>query len=211
MKRHRQLRQRLRERSLLAGIFYKSAGYHAIEALGSSGLDYLVLDAEHAPFSPDQLDACLLAARAVDLPALVRVPDARTITLQSTLDMGAAGVLVPHVSSAAMAREVVAATRYAGGRRGFSNSTRAGGYGQVSMPNHIADSDRQLAVLCQIEDRSGRRNCHGRRRRLPVHRPRRPGSVLRPRRHRSRRRTGRSTTHRGGGPPGRGAGRHLRR
>jgi 2-keto-3-deoxy-L-rhamnonate aldolase RhmA len=153
MNQRRNFRAALRERSLMIGVFYKSAGYQGIEVLGNTGLNYVVIDSEHAPFSASQMDSCLLAAGAVNLPALVRVPDSHPATLQAVLDMGATGVLVPHVSSAEKARGIVASTHYASGSRGFSNSTRAGGYGQTSMPTHISASDSEVAVLCQIEDR----------------------------------------------------------
>jgi 2-keto-3-deoxy-L-rhamnonate aldolase RhmA len=153
MNRRRNFRTQLREKALMVGIFYKSAGYQGIEVLGDTGLDCVVIDAEHAPFSASQMDTCLLAAGAADLAALVRVPDDHPQTFQAVLDMGAAGVLAPHVDSAEKARGIVARTHYAGGSRGFSNSPRAGGYGQTEMLAHIVASDREVAVLCQIEDR----------------------------------------------------------
>ena len=47
-------------------------------------------------------------------------------------DCGADGVLVPHVSSVAVAQEVVAASRYRNGRRGYSPSGRSGLYGATA-------------------------------------------------------------------------------
>ena len=43
-------RQRVRRRERLAGTFVKTAAYPIIEVLGSTGLDFIVIDAEHAPF-----------------------------------------------------------------------------------------------------------------------------------------------------------------
>lgn len=146
-------RQRLRAREPLVGTFVKTTSYQTVEVLGASGLDFLVLDAEHAPFDRNQLDVCILAARAVGLPALVRTPDDAAETVLQVLDMGAAGVLVPHVVSPEDVRRVVAASRYRQGVRGFSNSPRAGGYGRVPMIQHIEVSDRDAAVVCQVEDR----------------------------------------------------------
>jgi 2-keto-3-deoxy-L-rhamnonate aldolase RhmA len=146
-------RARLRDHSCLAGIFYKSAGYQGIEVLGQTGLDYLVIDAEHAPFSASQLDSCLLAARASGIPALVRVPDDHPSTVLKMLDMGATGVMLPHVSSAEQALRAVQSARYAQGSRGFSNSTRAGAYGELPIQAHLVSSDQDTTVVCQIEDR----------------------------------------------------------
>jgi 2-keto-3-deoxy-L-rhamnonate aldolase RhmA len=80
----------------------------------------------------------------------VRVPGPEAIL--SVLDCGATGILVPHVKSAAYAREVAALFRYRNGARGFATSTRAGAYTAVPMWKHIAEQDQQKTFVAQIED-----------------------------------------------------------
>uniref|UniRef100_UPI0020C69D85 aldolase/citrate lyase family protein n=1 Tax=Sphingomonas bacterium TaxID=1895847 RepID=UPI0020C69D85 len=58
---------------------------------------------------------------------------------------------VPHIGSAAAAREVVAACRYRGGR-GFSTSPRAGDYGRRGMWEHVDAADAATLVIAMIED-----------------------------------------------------------
>ena len=65
----------------------------------------------------------------------------------SALDCGAAGVMVPHVSSAEIAREVAAACRYRSGRRGFTNSSRAGRYGGLGLAAHLEAGDAGTTVI----------------------------------------------------------------
>lgn len=132
------------------GVFVKTTSPHIVEVLGTTAIDFAVLDAEHAPFDRAALDTAMIAGRAVGLPLLVRVPDREAGTLLSVLDIGAAGVLVPHVDSAEQAREVVARCRYRGGVRGYSSSPRAAGYGAMGMTAALAHGDRNV-VVCQIE------------------------------------------------------------
>jgi 2-keto-3-deoxy-L-rhamnonate aldolase RhmA len=68
------LKSRLRAGELLAGTWVKTPHPHIVEVLALSELDLLVLDAEHAPFGRESLDACILAARAGRAPVLVRAP-----------------------------------------------------------------------------------------------------------------------------------------
>src|SRR5262249_40920533 len=103
-------RKRLLAREHLVGTFVKTPTTHATQILGALGYDFVVIDEEHAPFDRLATDAALLAARAVGTAALVRVRGSATDIL-SVLDCGATGVLVPHVATAARAREVVAACR----------------------------------------------------------------------------------------------------
>jgi len=151
-------RTRVRQRERLVGTFVKTAAYQVVEVLGTSGLDFVVVDAEHAPFDRSAIDVCMLAARAADLPALVRVPNPAAETMLSVLDVGAAGVLVPHARTAQGVREVIASTRYRSGTRGFSNSSRAGRYGRVGMAELLDRADLEATVICQIEDRDAVEN-----------------------------------------------------
>ncbi len=143
-------RQRLLAGESLVGTFLKTPTGHATEIVGDLGFDFVVIDQEHAPFDRTTTDIALLAARALETPALVRVsgPDA----ILSVLDCGATGVLVPHVASAAHAREVAGLCRYRGGKRGFATSTRAGRYTGVPMWRHIAERDANTVFVAQIED-----------------------------------------------------------
>lgn len=145
-------RQRFRDGAVLHGSFIKTPTGHAIEILGDVGFDFVVIDAEHAPFDRASIDIALLAARAAGVAGLVRVPSAAPDVLLAALDCGAAGVIIPHVASVETARDVVAACRYRGGRRGFSNSPRAGRYGGLGMWAHIDAADAATTVIATIED-----------------------------------------------------------
>lgn len=134
----------------LLGTFVKTPSHAIVEVLGTTGLDFLVIDMEHAPIGAESRDRMLLAAQLVQMPALVRVPSPAAIL--AALDGGAAGVMVPHVSDAAQARAVVAACRFAGGARGYSPAGRAGNYGLRLQPDYIAAEDARVTVIAMIED-----------------------------------------------------------
>jgi 2-keto-3-deoxy-L-rhamnonate aldolase RhmA len=143
---------RLRAGSRLIGTFVKTPTSHATEILGLLGFDFVVFDMEHAAIEIGALDRMILAARAAGLAGVVRVTEAAPAAILSALDLGAAGILVPHVLSAERARAMVEAARYGGGRRGFANTTRAGDYGMVGYGAHKAAQDRDTACIAMIED-----------------------------------------------------------
>ncbi|MEO6185592.1 MAG: aldolase/citrate lyase family protein [Steroidobacteraceae bacterium] len=147
-----QFRQRLRAGALLLGTFIKTPVTHPVEIIGSLGFDFVVVDQEHAPFDRVTLDALILAGRAAGVAVLVRVAAGEARDILPPLDCGAQGVLVPHVSSAVIARGIAAEARYAGGRRGFTNSSRAGRYGAAGFQEHVAACDAQTAVIAMVED-----------------------------------------------------------
>lgn len=136
----------------VVGTFIKTPTGHATEILGDLGFDFVVIDEEHAPFDRVTTDQVLLAARAAGTAGIVRVATPSAASLLAVLDDGATGVLVPHVSTAEKAREIAAACRYRGGRRGFSASPRAGRYGGTAMWAHVDAQDAQTTVIAMIED-----------------------------------------------------------
>lgn len=145
-------RERIRAGYPVIGPFVKSASYQTMEILGLAGLDHAVIDAEHAPFDRAGLDRMIVAAGSSGLTTLVRVPSHDPAFINSCLDLGADGVLVPHVRSAADATAIVDAVKYGRGKRGFSPSGRAGRYGSMIAGDYRAMADATSLIWCQIED-----------------------------------------------------------
>ncbi|WP_249123298.1 MULTISPECIES: aldolase/citrate lyase family protein [unclassified Bradyrhizobium] len=145
-------RRRLSDGQPVVGSFIKTPTTHATEIFGALGYDFVVIDEEHAPFDRMTTDTVLLAARASNLAGIVRVSSDDPAKILSCLDCGAAGVLVPHVSGVEKARAVAAAARYRGGRRGYSGSPRAGGYGATPMWSLVEEQDGSVCAIAMIED-----------------------------------------------------------
>jgi 2-keto-3-deoxy-L-rhamnonate aldolase RhmA len=143
-------RQRLAAGALTVGSFVKTPHPHVVEVLGLTGLDCVVLDAEHAPFDRAAIDLCTLAARATGMPVLVRPAHSAPETILQALDGGADGVLLPHVRSVADAELMVRLCRYGPGGRGYAGSTRAADYTTRGMARHLATSNP--VIVLQIED-----------------------------------------------------------
>jgi 2-keto-3-deoxy-L-rhamnonate aldolase RhmA len=141
------LRERVRSGERVIGTFLKSPGFHQAGIIGRCGLDFVVIDAEHAPFGPAEIDQLMASCR---IPALVRTPDHNVRFIGACLDLGAQGVLVPHVRDRAAADSAARAARFIGGDRGFSPSVRAFGFGLE--PADPALADERTLVWCQIED-----------------------------------------------------------
>jgi len=146
-------KQRLTAREPLVGCFIKTPHPIVIEVLGQSALDFLVLDAEHAPFDRQSIDTCIIAGRAVDCPILVRVPNEDWIL--NVLDSGAAGILVPHVTSVEQAQALTRLVHYGPNGRGFAGTTRAAHYAQRPLAEHRHSTQHEVSLICQIEDPAG--------------------------------------------------------
>lgn len=149
------LKQDLQNKVPMMGTFVKTPSPIIVEVLADAGLDFLILDAEHAPFGRETLDLCVMTARLKGCRVLVRIPDDAPSTILNALDLGADGIVVPHVKSVAQAEALVKSAYYGAGGRGYAGSSRAAGYGTVSMARHKANSAANTVVIAQIEDPEG--------------------------------------------------------
>jgi 2-keto-3-deoxy-L-rhamnonate aldolase RhmA len=145
-------KQRLADGDTIIGAFVKTPSAMVVEVLGRTALDCLCLDAEHSPFDRGQIDACILAARAGGMPALVRPPSASSEHILNALDCGATGIVAPHIRSVEAARALVTSSHYGPGGRGYAGSSRAAGYTTRTMAEHRAASAAGTVVIAQIED-----------------------------------------------------------
>lgn len=144
--------RRLRDRQVLAGTFVKSADPAMIEVLGHSGLDFAILDAEHGAFDRGAIAAMMIAARAAQLPLLVRVPELAGHWIATALDAGAAGIMAPQVPDAEVAENLAARMRYGPGGRGFTPSSPGADYGSRGIAGHLSRAAEEAVLICQIED-----------------------------------------------------------
>jgi 2-keto-3-deoxy-L-rhamnonate aldolase RhmA len=138
----------------LAGTFVKTPSSDIIEILALSGLDFICLDAEHSAIGRREMDWCLALARALELPAFVRLSHASADAILQALDGGATGIVVPHVDCLQTAKEVARRSRFGAGGRGYAGTTRYGNFATRGMAQILAEEKNNVFVIAQIEDPS---------------------------------------------------------
>src|SRR5437762_3841618 len=95
------------------GLFLNSHSPTIAEQLAHSGYDWLLVDTEHGPMGNERLSAMLGGIANGGAKSLVRVEGYLDRGgMQQSLDMGADGVLVPYINTAAEARQAVSCTKY---------------------------------------------------------------------------------------------------
>ncbi len=115
-----------------------NGNYQEIMSIGESEYDFIILEMEHADFDFPTLSHSLhylLNRRRIaqkgnlqpDVAPLVRIPpnasEMNQWIIKQTLDLGAYGIVAPHVNTVEEARAIVAAMRYH--RPGDSSPTGA--------------------------------------------------------------------------------------
>lgn len=123
-----------------------------VRILRRGGFGFAIVDCEHGPFT--LADLAVMAAVAADTPfrLYVRVPSATREHIGRVLDLGADGIVVPMVDTAAQAAEAVRPAAYApAGERGVSVTRAHSGYGVADLPAYLAQANERVRVYLQLE------------------------------------------------------------
>lgn len=146
---------RLRSGSPLVATFSMIDAPEIPDLLARAGFDALVIDLEHGPLGPASLNRLVPIARGAGIAPIVRVRTNEPSLIGAALDVGAAGVLVPQIDSAAAARRAVDAARFAPlGHRGVNPYVRSAGYGTRGA-EYYANANAEAALLVMIEGAAG--------------------------------------------------------
>jgi 4-hydroxy-2-oxoheptanedioate aldolase len=105
------------------GVQLRFGSASIAELFAAAGFDFVVIDSEHAPQTPVGIQAQLQAVNGYACTPVVRVGSVEPAEIQLLCDMGAGGLLVPLVKTAADVERFVSACRYPpAGTRGFGPS-----------------------------------------------------------------------------------------
>lgn len=149
------VRERYRSGTVYGTFLIELPAQRTVRALALAGFDFIVIDLEHSPFEVERMSQLASEAQLLGMPAIVRVWTRDQGLIGKVLDAGANGVMVPNVSSAAEAAEVVQAARYAPtGARGMAPLIS---YASSAFQQTVLGED--ALVVVQIEGREGLQAC----------------------------------------------------
>ena len=154
MRRSKTLEKLRRDETVLVINSSLTASAKMVEIAGIAGFDCLWIDTEHRDFFTNDLYGMLLAARLHDVDAMVRIRKQDYGDFFRPLEMGATGIMVPHVMSADEARWVVRNAKFAPeGLRGMDAAGPDARFTDVDPVEYAREANRETFVCLQIEDR----------------------------------------------------------
>jgi 2-dehydro-3-deoxyglucarate aldolase/4-hydroxy-2-oxoheptanedioate aldolase len=126
-----------------------------------AGAEFAVFDMEHTGWSMETIRMLLATSVAAELVPMVRVPALQYHFISRVLDLGAMGVVVPFVSSAEQARELVAFAKYPPeGRRGVAFGVAHDGYRAGNLVTKLRRANEEVMLIAQIENADGVEQAH---------------------------------------------------
>ena len=131
-----------------------SPGMPAI--IAATGADFALFDMEHTGASLETMKAMVAGCRGLGLAPLVRVPRGEYHFIARALDIGAHGIMVPMVGSAAEADAIASAAHYPpAGRRGAGFGIAHDDYRMAPPPETMARVAARTLTIAQIETVEG--------------------------------------------------------
>jgi 2-keto-3-deoxy-L-rhamnonate aldolase RhmA len=147
------LRQLLESGGAAFGVTLTIPDPFVAEVFAAQSFDFLLVDTEHSAIAAGQLQNQLIGLRCASGAALVRVGHNAPSAIMQALDLGAEGVVVPHVETAAEGAVAVGSAYYPPlGTRGVG-PRRAG---RLLPPgSYLATANERTMLIAMLETERG--------------------------------------------------------
>jgi 4-hydroxy-2-oxoheptanedioate aldolase len=142
-------------KSCVLGHFIPAYVCHAARA----GYDCIWLDMEHRAQTVREIQALLAFSHLYDIDIMLRPPTLEKTALYRFLEDGAAGLMIPHVSTAEKARMLVDAVKFPPiGDRGLDNAGLDADFHIHDADEYVAWANQETFLTVQIETPEAVRN-----------------------------------------------------
>jgi len=159
MNKKNKLKRELYNGSSVVGTWSSLSSPNVVSVLGSTKLDFVVIDMEHGSMSLETVENMVRSAEAAEISPIVRTRDGDEQTILNALETGVRSIMVPHIDSVVKADRVAKCCKYyPEGNRGLSPYTRAHGFTHQNIDKSLQNENKETLVGILVEGRKGLSN-----------------------------------------------------
>jgi 4-hydroxy-2-oxoheptanedioate aldolase len=130
-----------------------------VDVIASSGIDFIVIDAEHGSISYETAQAMISICEGYNVTPIMRVGEINESLILRALDIGSHGVQLPNITTIEDAKKFVQFAKYPPlGVRGFSPYTKAGLYDVSNGQKMPAIANENTLLIANVEGEDGIKN-----------------------------------------------------
>ena len=148
------LKQKLQRGELVLGTSLPAPTPHAAGNVCGTGVDFVWIDTEHAPWGTETVDSIPVHIRQRGIAPMIRVAENNGALIKKACDVGAVAIMVPQVGTAEEAAQAVSYVKYPPeGERGLT-PTWAIVAGE-DFNEVIKTANDEIVVVLQLETQAG--------------------------------------------------------
>lgn len=148
------IRQLLSEGKTVTGMLLFTGSPMVVEMMAAAGLDFVIIDMEHSALDLDRAGHLIRAADAAGITPFIRVPEVDAPLIKKLLNLGAAGIVLPHANRDNCAA-LLKAMRYApDGERGACQIVRAAGYVRGGWDAYAQRANSEVMAIPLLEEKA---------------------------------------------------------
>lgn len=145
------LKKRLKDGEALHGCWLNLGSALTAEIIGSAGFDWVLIDLEHGAGEEKDVLFQLQALEHTSTAAIVRVESSERQRIHRVLDMGAEGIMCPHINNPVEAKKAADGLHYPPiGTRGVAKMVRATDFGK-NFSDYYENAKENILGVIQIE------------------------------------------------------------
>lgn len=153
------LKEKLQTGKPVLGTWCSIPSAVTADIIASSGVDFLIIDAEHGPISFETAQHMVMACEARNVSPVMRVGAVNEADILKALDIGVHCIQVPNIFKKQQVEELVHYSKFPPvGNRGFSPFTRAAGYTKDNAAIHAQTANNNVMVAINVEGKEAIEN-----------------------------------------------------
>ena len=153
------LKEKLDSNQLTIGTWNIIDSPMVVDVIASSGIDFIVIDAEHGAISYETAQVMIGLCEGYNVTPIMRVGEINESLILRALDIGVHGVQLPNITTADDAKLFVQFAKYPPiGIRGFSPYTKAGLYDVSNGKNMPKIANKNTLLIANVEGQDGMDN-----------------------------------------------------
>lgn len=138
------------------GVFMNCGCPEFLEIAAYTGYQFVIIDNEHGGWGCEGNAHMVRAAESTGIVPIIRVSDINEAEIKRVLDVGAAGVMIPNISSVEQAKQALNYSKFRpDGERGACPFVRANGYGYGDPAEYYRKANEEVSVVLLVEGKGG--------------------------------------------------------
>ena len=150
------LKEKLKKGETVIGTWSSLSSANVINVLGTTSLDFAIIDMEHGSMSYETMENMVRAAEASGISPIIRTMDDQEQTILRALETGTQSLMVPHIETPDAAERIAKTCKYfPEGNRGLSPYTRVHNFTHENIAESLKRANQDTLVGILVEGREG--------------------------------------------------------